>query len=639
MAAESLEATGGTQRLHALAQQPVLRAFRMRWRSGVVAAFDGLAIALGLAWAHDLWLSSSPLAGGDNVSRLLLVALVTQLLAGISLGIYLGRFRLGSFDELPNLAAAAGATTAAVSVMDLVLQPSLPLAAVLIGMLLSFLIQAAARCGLRAVREQRLRPHGAARRAVIVGAGEGGIELIEALMHDPSSDVRPVAVVDDDRSKHGLRINRVPVAGDVSSLAAVARQFDATEVVVAIPSAPATLLQRVHDIACGQGMDVKVMPSLAEILRGDVPMNRLRTLSPRDLLGRRELSLDLASMSEYLHGRRVLVTGAGGSIGSQLCLQIAQWEPSQLVMLDHDESALHGVQLQLDGRALLDDDALVVADIRDADRVREVFTRYRPEVVFHTAALKHLTLLERHPTEAVKSNVLGTHNVIQAALACGTDRFVNISTDKAAQPTSVLGWSKRIGERLTAAAARHSGLPYVSVRFGNVLGSRGSVLTAFEAQIAAGQPLTVTHPDVTRYFMTVEEAVSLLLQAGAIGRPGEVLVLDMGTPVRIRDVATTMLALANRPGHIEYTGLRPGEKLHEVLLSDTEDGARPLHPLITHAPVPPLEPAMLEHLPTSAPADETIESLRELGELPPDPTNVVRIDLSDGALTSRAASR
>jgi FlaA1/EpsC-like NDP-sugar epimerase len=308
-------------------------------------------------------------------------------------------------------------------------------------------------------------------------------------------------------------------------------------------------------------------------------------------------------------------------------------------MLDHDESALHGVQLQLDGRALLDDDALVVADIRDADRVREVFTRYRPEVVFHTAALKHLTLLERHPTEAVKSNVLGTHNVIQAALACGTDRFVNISTDKAAQPTSVLGWSKRIGERLTAAAARHSGLPYVSVRFGNVLGSRGSVLTAFEAQIAAGQPLTVTHPDVTRYFMTVEEAVSLLLQAGAIGRPGEVLVLDMGTPVRIRDVATTMLALANRPGHIEYTGLRPGEKLHEVLLSDTEDGARPLHPLITHAPVPPLEPAMLEHLPTSAPADETIESLRELGELPPDPTNVVRIDLSDGALTSRAASR
>jgi FlaA1/EpsC-like NDP-sugar epimerase len=268
-----------------------------------------------------------------------------------------------------------------------------------------------------------------------------------------------------------------------------------------------------------------------------------------------------------------------------------------------------------------------------------VFAHYRPEVVFHTAALKHLTLLERHPSEAVKSNVLGTHNVIQAALASGTERFVNISTDKAAQPTSVLGWSKRIGERLTAAAARHSGRAFVSVRFGNVLGSRGSVLTAFEAQIAAGQPLTVTHPDVTRYFMTVEEAVSLLLQAGAIGRPGEVLVLDMGTPVRIRDVATTMLALANRPGHIEYTGLRPGEKLHEVLLSDTEDGARPFHPLITHAAVPALEAAMLEHLPTSAPPDVTIEALRELGELPPDPSNVVRIDLTDGALTSRAASR
>ena len=263
-------------------------------------------------------------------------------------------------------------------------------------------------------------------------------------------------------------------------------------------------------------------------------------------------------------------------------------------MLDRDESALHQVQLTIYGRALLDTPDTVLADIRDADRVVEVFNEYRPDVVFHAAALKHLPMLERHPNEAYKSNVIGTLNVLRAAEAVAVQIFVNISTDKAANPTSVLGYSKRIAERLTAhvAATAPTGT-YLSVRFGNVLGSRGSVLRTFREQIDQGGPVTVTHSDVTRFFMTVQEAVELVIQAGAIGRSGEVLVLDMGEPVRIHDVARRLVAQSRRPIEIIATGLRPGEKMDEELFGDGEVDVRPYHPLISHVPAPPLDPAAL----------------------------------------------
>jgi FlaA1/EpsC-like NDP-sugar epimerase len=273
-----------------------------------------------------------------------------------------------------------------------------------------------------------------------------------------------------------------------------------------------------------------------------------------------------------------------------------RFAPDELVMLDRDESALHAVQLSIEGRAMLDDRNLVVADIRDARRVAEVFAEHRPHVVFHAAALKHLPLLEMHPAEAVKTNCRGTQNLLDEALAHDVDQFVNISTDKAADPSSVLGTSKRVAERLTAAAAARGRGAYVSVRFGNVLGSRGSVLTAFRAQIEAGGPVTVTDPDVTRYFMTVEEAVQLVIQAGAIGSGGEALVLDMGSPVRIDDVARRMVEQAGGRAQISYTGLRPGEKLHEVLVGEDEDPRATAHPLISSVDVPPATAAVLADL-------------------------------------------
>ncbi|WP_436796324.1 polysaccharide biosynthesis protein [Actinospongicola halichondriae] len=281
----------------------------------------------------------------------------------------------------------------------------------------------------------------------------------------------------------------------------------------------------------------------------------------------------------------MLVTGAGGSIGSELCRQITRFEPAELVMLDRDESLLHAVQLSIDGRGQLDSRALVVADIRDLDRIREVFEEWKPDVVFHAAALKHVPLLEMHPEEAVKTNVVGTQNLLDVASEFAVERFVNISTDKAADPVNVLGRTKREAERRTAATAACSSGTFMSVRFGNVLGSRGSVLTAFREQIANGGPVTVTHRDVTRYFMTVGEAVQLVIQAGAIGNDGEILILDMGEPVKIADVAQRIVDAEKADIEVVFTGLREGEKMHEVLMAENEQGEPGSHPLITHVVV------------------------------------------------------
>src|SRR5581483_3541811 len=314
------------------------------------------------------------------------------------------------------------------------------------------------------------------------------------------------------------------------------------------------------------------------------------------LLGRHEIKTDVEAIASYLTGKRVLVTGAGGSIGSELCRQIYRFAPTELIMVDRDESALHAVQLSIEGRALLESSSLVLLDLRDREAVIDLFRRRQPEVVFHAAALKHLTLLERHPREAVKSNVVGTLTTLEAAAASRVDRFVNISPDKAAEPISILGYSKRIAERLTAHFAAKRDGTYLSVRFGNVLGSRGSVLETFQAQADAGGPITVTHPAATRFFMTIPEAVGLVIQAGAIGRPGEALILDMGTPVRIVELAERLAAMKKRSVKVVFTGLRPGEKLHEVLHSPDEPDERPIHPLISHVGVEPLSPALIPAL-------------------------------------------
>jgi FlaA1/EpsC-like NDP-sugar epimerase len=308
----------------------------------------------------------------------------------------------------------------------------------------------------------------------------------------------------------------------------------------------------------------------------------------------------------------VVVTGAGGSIGAELCRQITQFAPSRLIMVDRDESALHGVQLSIEGRALLDTPDLVLVDIRDRARVRQLFEELRPEVVFHAAALKHLPLLESHPVEALKTNVWGSLSVLEAAEAVGVEVFVNISTDKAANPCSILGYSKRVAEGLTAGIDRRASGRYLSVRFGNVLGSRGSVLTAFQSQLEHGGPLTVTHPDATRFFMTVEEAVQLVVQAAALGTGGRALVLDMGEQVRIAEVAEQLAQTVKPPCRIEYVGLRPGEKLHEELFGEGEVPECSGHPLIQSVFVPPIDGDCVRHFSVTIESDVAAKEMARL---------------------------
>ncbi|QIK77304.1 polysaccharide biosynthesis protein [Nocardioides piscis] len=422
---------------------------------------------------------------------------------------------------------------------------------------------------------------------LVIGAGWSGRRLTQSML-ESQSPMRPVGFLDDDPWKRRRRHFGIPVLGTVDDLAAATARTDAQVVVIAIPSASADLVRRVSEAAKVLGLAVKVLPPVHETFSSNADVRDVRDLDMRDLLGRKMVETDIESIAGYLTGKRVLVTGAGGSIGSELCRQIDRWGPSELIMLDRDESALHSVQLLLRGQAMLDGTDVVLNDIRDEAALRRIFQARRPEVVFHAAALKHLPMLEQYPHEAMKTNVLGTANVLTAAAEVGVERFVNISTDKAADPSSVLGYSKRVAERLTAEVARRATGSYFSVRFGNVLGSRGSVLTAFTSQIANGGPVTVTHPEVTRYFMTVEEAVQLVIQAGAIGTEGEAYILDMGEPVLIEDVARQLIEQSGKNIQIVYTGLRDGEKLHEQLFGKAEPDVRSSHPLLSHAPVPPL---------------------------------------------------
>ncbi|NNE96699.1 MAG: polysaccharide biosynthesis protein, partial [Acidimicrobiales bacterium] len=373
----------------------------------------------------------------------------------------------------------------------------------------------------------------------------------------------------------------IKVLGGRRDIPEIARQVSAEVLLMAVPSANSQLVGEIDDIAVATGLELRVLPTTSELIN-NLRVSDIRELTEQDLLGRAEVEVDIRQITGVITGKRVLVTGAGGSIGSELCRQLYNLAPERLIMLDRDETALHSVQLSIEGKALLDSPDLVVADIRDRERIFEIFEKERPDVVFHTAALKHLTLLENNAEEGVKTNVVGTRNVLDAAETVEVERFVNVSTDKAADPTSVLGRTKLMAERLTAAAAARVDGAFVSVRFGNVLGSRGSVLPTFRHQINSGGPITVTDPEVTRYFMTIPEAVRLVLQASAIGRPGEIMILDMGEPVKIVDMAKRLIRHSGKRIEITYTGLRPGEKLHENLVAQDEIGIQREHPRITH---------------------------------------------------------
>jgi FlaA1/EpsC-like NDP-sugar epimerase len=583
------------------------------------------AFADGVAWALALLLAGLARFEFQGISDdglwpfaiATLGAAALQLGFGTMQGLYLGRWRIGSIEEATSLARTVGLTGLCVAAID-VRWRLLPLSVALVAPAVALVIISALRLLWRLSWERSRRSDSAdAKRVIIYGAGEGGRQMIMSMRLDSAGRYLPVALLDDDPRKANLRIYGVPVLGTLGDLGRVAEAHNSNALLVAIPSASSALLREVAPRAAQAGLEVSVLPSMSELF-GRVGVSDIRAIDVRDLLGRREIDTDVASIAHYLSGKRVLVTGAGGSIGSELCRQVMQFSPEALIMLDRDESALHAVQLSIEGSALLDSDNLVVCDIRDREALESVFASHRPHVVFHAAALKHLPLLERHPSEGLKTNVWGTQNVLDFSARTGVERFVNISTDKAADPSSVLGYTKRIGERLTAAASAYADGEYLSVRFGNVLGSRGSVLTSFTDQIARGGPVTVTHPDVTRYFMTVEESVQLVIQAGAIGSAGDVLVLDMGEPVRIADVCRQMIDQSSNAADIEvvFTGLRPGEKLQETLLGVNEVGITDAHPMIMRVATPPIDPSSVHLVHSHRDPAELIIGLAALATQP-----------------------
>jgi FlaA1/EpsC-like NDP-sugar epimerase len=532
--------------------------------------------------------------------RVLPLVAVIQVLTGYAVGLYRRRWRYGSYDEVAALCLTACATTTGLFLLNesYFLERPIPQSAVLVGGVFGLMMMGAIRYMWRLVLEWLRRPTDRTADPLLVfGAGEGGLQVITALLRSRSSPYVPVGLLDDDPAKTRLSIMGVSVLGTRADIRRAAERTGASTLLIAVPSATARTVGEITDLAVAAGLVVKILPSQSELFGDAVGVTDIRDLTEADLLGRHQIETNLEEIAHYLSGKRVLVTGAGGSIGSELCRQLIRLQPAELMMLDRDESALHQVQLSIHGRAMLDTSDTILADIRDAEVISTTFQERRPEVVFHAAALKHLPLLEQYPTEAYKSNVVGTLNVLEAAEAVGVDVFVNISTDKAANPTSVLGYSKRVAERLTSYVGKSArrGV-YLSVRFGNVLGSRGSVLVTFRDQIERNGPVTVTDRNVTRFFMTIQEAIQLVIQAGAIGGSGEVLVLDMGEPVSIYDVARRLIAQSKKPMSIVFTGLRPGEKLHEELFGRDEIDERPRHKLISHADVPPLDPAPVRAL-------------------------------------------
>jgi FlaA1/EpsC-like NDP-sugar epimerase len=535
--------------------------------TAVVASF-ALRLDIGPAFVSYL-----PQAG-----YMIAIALVVKPTVFYLLGMYRRYWVYASVREIQVIAVATATASVFTALFVILLVPltgrSVPRLVPGIDWLLTLFLIGGLRFSVRLMAElsqrngHEARP-GGMRRVVVVGAGDAGTLMVREMQRNPQLHLRPVAFVDDDTEKLKKDIYGVRVAGRLEQLPAVVERSHADEVIIAIPTASGPTVRRVTEACRQRGIPFRTMPGIYELLGGKVSVSRLREVEISDLLRREPAAIDDEAVGRTLAGKRILVTGAGGSIGLELCRQITRWRPAELALLGHGENSIFEALLELEDSYGDLPMHPVIADIRDQPRIQSVFERFRPEVVFHAAAHKHVPLMEINVEEAVSNNILGTQTVVEAALAHGTERLVLISTDKAVQPFNIMGATKRVAELIVRDAARRSGRPYASVRFGNVLGSRGSIVPLFKRQIAQGGPVTITHPDMMRYFMTIPEAVHLVLQAAGMGEGGEVFVLRMGEQVSVLELAEDLIRLSGlQPGRdieIVFTGARAGEKLSESL--------------------------------------------------------------------------
>jgi FlaA1/EpsC-like NDP-sugar epimerase len=511
------------------------------------------------------------------------------------LGIYRRLWRYSGMIEVERLISAAALSGITCFLLGFAMLPGLgwtagrvPLSILFIDGLLTAAFATGPRLALRTFgrRGQRRRLEYAPR-ALVVGAGAAGEMIVKELLSHPQIGLNPIAFVDDDRSKHGYRIYDLPVLGPLSAIQQIVLDHGVEEVVIAMPRASGATVREVVRAARDAGAKTRTVPAMFDIISGKVTLASLRQVEIQDLLRREPIQTDLEQVRSLAIGETVLVTGAGGSIGGELCRQLAQLEPARILLLGHGENSIFDIQHELADRFPSANLIPLIADVRDRERMRQVFEHYQPYAVFHAAAHKHVPLMEGNIAEAVTNNVLGTKNVAELSADHQVEHLVMISTDKAVRPTSVMGATKRIAEQIVQGIAEERQRNFVAVRFGNVLGSRGSAVPTFLRQIAAGGPVTITHPEMRRYFMTIPEAVQLVLQAGAIGQGGEVFVLDMGKPVKIVDLAADLIRLSGLEVgtdiEIRFTGTRPGEKLYEELFFTSENAYPTDHPKVLRA--------------------------------------------------------
>ncbi len=560
---------------------------RFRWML-ILMVID--AVLVGAALYLALWLRFD----GDIPGQYILsIRLLAPLFMGVLLvsfyifGLYNRLWQYASMGELFSILVSVTVGSVINSGISFVLMQGdaflLPRSIFALHWMLSVLFVGGFRFSWRFMRGWvfRARRKEGGRQVLIVGAGDAGATVARELTTHNGNSSTPVGFVDDDPAKQKMGMFGLPVLGSRQDIPRLVKEYAVDEIVIAMPSALGSEIRVIVDICQTTSASLKILPGIYELIDGRVSVNQLREVQVEDMLGREPVELDLASMAGYLSGRIVLVTGAGGSIGSELCRQIARFEPSKLILLGHGENSIYEIRQELDLDMPAFELVSVIADVKDDVSILKIFQQYRPQVVFHAAAHKHVPLMEDNPAEAVKNNILGTHHVARAADSCAAGLFILVSTDKAVNPTSIMGATKRVAEMVIQKTAAAGNTCYAAVRFGNVLDSRGSVGPLFKSQIARGGPVTVTDPEMTRYFMTIPEAVQLVIQAGAMARGGEVFILDMGEPMNILSLARRMIRLAGyEPGkdiEIVFTGIRPGEKLREELLTAEEGVSATLH--------------------------------------------------------------
>lgn len=545
-----------------------------RKRLGLLVVLDSLIVMT------SIYFSMLILSVDFNIfkSPLLLLTMITLLIShhvfAFIYRLYHKAWEYASIGELMAIFKAVTYSIITTGIIQFVFLQDVYFRALGITWMMHILLIGGSRFCWRIYRDRFLKPTANMKRTLIVGAGSAGTMVARQLLKNPNENLLPVGYVDDDPKKQHLDFFDLPVLGTINDIKEVVERKNIELIVIAIPSLSKKVLNKIFDECTKTKAKVQIMPKIEDIMTGRISVSSFRDVQVEDLLGREPVQLDMESISEKLEGKTILVTGAGGSIGSEICRQVSKFNPKKLLLLGHGENSIYQINMELQNKYKDEFEIVpIIADVQDKNRIFEIIDEHRPQVVYHAAAHKHVPLMEYNPKEAVKNNIFGTKNVAEAAGTFGVSTFVLVSTDKAVNPTNVMGATKRCAELVIQEMDRQYDTKYVAVRFGNVLGSRGSVIPLFKKQIQSSGPVTVTHPEMTRYFMTIPEASRLVIQAGALAKGGEIFVLDMGEPVKIVDLAKNLIKLSGYSVDeigIKYTGIRPGEKMFEELLNEDE---------------------------------------------------------------------